>query len=172
VNTVRHAVQAHEDMAGRGADAVVILYGNIPVRAAGVVDRCVDHLAQTGCDSVRTVALVTKQHPDWIHRLEGDRLIQFRPNTTHRRQDLEPLYYHDGAVIAVRRDCLFIPEAFENPHNFFGRDRRAVVQAPEDAVDIDTRVDLYLAEAILRARSETGEPERPTASAVGGGYGR
>jgi len=164
VDTVRHAVEAHECQTGQKVDVVVILYGNIPVRAPGVVDRCVDHLIRTGCDSVRTVAPVTKQHPDWIHRLEGDKLVQFRPNTIHRRQDLEPLYYHDGAVIAVKRDNLFIPEAFENPHGFFGHDRRAVVQNPEDAVDVDTRVDLFLAEAILRSRGEAAVADPPTAA--------
>ncbi|MDM8008989.1 MAG: acylneuraminate cytidylyltransferase family protein [Phycisphaerae bacterium] len=164
VDTVRHAVETYERQTGQQVDAVVILYGNIPVRAPGVVDRCVDHLVRTGCDSVRTVAPVTKQHPDWIHRLEGDKLVQFRPNTIHRRQDLEPLYYHDGAVIAVKRDSLFTPEAFENPHGFFGRDRRAIVQTPEDAVDVDARVDLFLAEAILRARGEGGTAGPPTAA--------
>lgn len=164
VDTVRHAVEVYERQTGRKVDVVVILYGNIPVRAPGAVDRCVDHLIRTGCDSVRTVAPVTKQHPDWIHRLEGDRLVQFRPNTIHRRQDLEPLYYHDGAIIAVKRDNLFVPEAYESPHGFFGRDRRAVVQNPEDAVDVDTQVDLFLAEAILRARGEAAVAESPTAA--------
>lgn len=150
-------------------DAVVILYGNIPVRAEGVIDGCLEVLEHTGCDSVRTVAPVTKQHPDWIHRLDGDRLVQFRPNSIHRRQDLEPLYYHDGAVIAVTRASLFAPETAGDPHAFFGCDRRAVVQSGEDAVDIDTRVDLYLAEAILRWREESrpAEPLRRASSRPG-----
>lgn len=191
-DAVRHAVLAFES--GRYADepdeaadsqrfqvdAVVILYGNIPVRAEGVIDRCLEVLENTGCDSVRTVAPVTKQHPDWIHRLDGDHLVQFRPNSIHRRQDLEPLYYHDGAVIAVTRASLFAPETADDPHAFFGRDRRAVVQSGEDAVDIDTRGDLYLAEAILRWREETrpaglppraARPREPSVTtATGGGY--
>ena len=42
-----------------------------------------------------------------MHRLDGSRLSQYRPNSIHRRQDLEPLYYHDGSVVAVRREALF-----------------------------------------------------------------
>jgi CMP-N,N'-diacetyllegionaminic acid synthase len=152
--SVRHAVQWHERRTGAGVEAIVILYGNIPVRADGIIDRCVEHLQSSQASSVRTVAPVTKQHPDWIHRLDGDVMIQFRPNSIHRRQDLEPLYYHDGAVIAVRRASLFAPETRDDPHAFFGPDRRAIVQQPEDTVDIDTPVDLYLAEAILRCRQE------------------
>lgn len=147
---VRHAVEWYEARAGEQIDAVAILYGNVPVRAEGIVARCITHLEETCCSSVRTVAPVTKQHPDWIHRLDGDRMVQFRPNSIHRRQDLEPLYYHDGAVVAVTRGSLFAAADSPDPHAFFGPDRRAVVQEPSDTVDIDTVLDLRLAEAILR----------------------
>ncbi len=160
---VRHAVSCHEERSATRVDNVVILYGNVPIRADGVIDRCVDLLAATGCDSVRTVAPVTKQHPDWVHRLDGDRMIQYRPNSIHRRQELEPLYYHDGAVVTVSRAALFAAEHSSDPHAFFGRDRRAVVQRPEDTVDIDTAIDLYLAEAIIRSASEAIFLEHPSA---------
>ena len=87
----RHAVEVWEARHGRRVDAVVLLYANVPVRAEGVIDRAIGLLERTGADSVRTVAPVSKQHPDWLHRLEGDRMIQYRPNSIHRRQDLEPL---------------------------------------------------------------------------------
>ena len=153
----RHAVETWEARHRQVADAVVLLYANIPVRAAGVIDRALEHLERTGASSVRTVAPVGKHHPDWLHRLDRDRLVQFRPNSIYRRQDLEPLYGHDGAVVAVTRQALF--DALRTPddaHAFFGSDRRAIVQRAEDAVDVDEAVDLYVAEAVLRARSENG----------------
>lgn len=162
-DVVRNAVEQYERRSGHKVDAVVILYGNIPVRADGIIDRCIEHLAATSCDSVRTVAPVTKQHPDWIHRLDGDRMEQFRVNSIHRRQDLDPLYYHDGAVIAVTRTSLFNTQTLKDPHGFFGRDRRAVVQRSEDSVDIDTAVDFYQAEAMIRARGEI-MPDQMTAA--------
>lgn len=151
VSAVGHAVEAYEQAVGRSCDAVVILYGNIPVRAEGGIDQCIERLYATGCDSIRTVVRVSKQHPDWLHRLEDDRMVQFRRNSIDRRQDLEPVYYHNGAVIVVRRDSLFLPENDHDPHAFFGKDRRAVVQKEEDAVDVDTLADLYMAEAMIRA---------------------
>jgi len=152
----RHAVHAWESRHQKDVHTVALLYGNIPVRAAGVIDQALDHLERSGASSVRTVAPVGKHHPDWLHRLDGDRLIQFRSNSIHRRQDLEPLYYHDGAVVAVTRQALF--EALrtpDDPHAFFGPDRRAIVQRPEDTVDVDAAYDLYLAEALLRTRAES-----------------
>ena len=150
----RHAVESWEKKHGTRVDVIVLLYANIPVRAVGLIDRAVDQLVRTGADSVRSVAPVTKQHPDWVHRLDGDRMRQFRPNSIYRRQDLEPLYYHDGAVAVVTREALF--DALNTPEDhqaFLGKDRRALVQKPEDAVDIDGPIDLYLAEALLRVRS-------------------
>lgn len=152
-DAARHAVTEWERRQRRTVDIVVLLYGNIPVRAEGVIDRAVDHLIATGADSVRSVAPVGKHHPDWLHRLDGDRMIQFRENSIYRRQDLTPVYYHDGAAVAVTRAALF--GALDTPddhQSFLGRDRRAIVQAPDDAVDIDEPFDLYFAEALLRAR--------------------
>lgn len=150
----RHAVRAWEERASSRVAVAVLLYANIPVRTIGLIDRAVEHLIRTEADSVRSVARVSKQHPDWIHRLEGDRLTPFRPNSIHRRQDLEPLYFHDGAAIAVRRSALFDAESMPDDRQaFWGRDRRAIVQGADEAVDVDEPVDLLLAEAILRART-------------------
>ncbi len=143
----------------RRVDAVALLYGNIPIRAEGLIDRAIEHLVRTGADSVRSVAPVSKQHPDWVHRLDGDHMVQFRANSIYRRQDLESLYYHDGAIAVVTRAALF--GALETPddhQSFLGRDRRAIVCRAEDAVDIDGPVDLLLAEAVLRGKQSARGP--------------
>ncbi len=148
----RHAVLDQEARAGVTYDVVVMLYGNIPVRADGIIDRTSRHLIDTGADSVRTVSPVTKLHPDWLHKLDDDRMSPYRPNSIYRRQDLEPLYYHDGSVIAVTRASLFAAgDAPDDAHAFFGWDRRAVIQQPHDTVDVDEQMDLHVAEAILSA---------------------
>src|SRR5207302_88295 len=51
-----HAVAFH-------ADALVVLYGNVPVRGDGIIDRAVALLRQTDCDSVRSFCPVGKWHP-------------------------------------------------------------------------------------------------------------
>jgi N-acylneuraminate cytidylyltransferase len=154
-DAARHAVEEWESKHGLTVDIVALLYGNIPIRADGLIDRAIEHLVGTGADSVRSVAPVSKYHPDWLHRLDGDRMIQFRPNSIYRRQDLEPLFYHDGAIAVVARAALF--GALQTPEDhqaFLGKDRRALVQRPQDAVDIDEPIDLYFAEAVLRAQRE------------------
>ena len=168
----RHAVLAYQS-AGVSVTHVVLLYANVPLRAPGIIDAAVTKLLATGADSVRSVAAVGKHHPDWMHRLEGDRLIQFRPNSFYRRQDLEPLYYHDGAVVAVTRDSLFHEDPAD-PHAFFGADRRAVV-AQWPAVDVDTPEDAALATARLQSLPEpdtqASMPAQPIATLGAAGTG-
>ena len=57
---------------GIRADALVVLYGNVPIRGEGVIDRAVALLRKTGCDSVRSFCPVGKWHPAWMSKLEGD----------------------------------------------------------------------------------------------------
>lgn len=150
---VRHAVQRVEAAAEtRAFDAVVILYANVPKRPADLVDRALAKLAETGCDSVQSVCPVGKTHPYWMKRLggeAGDALLPYEPNAIYRRQDLPPVYMLDGGIIAVRRTALFTEHPGE-PHAFLGDDRRGVVTAPGEVVDVDDATDLAVADARLR----------------------
>ncbi|MEM6458161.1 MAG: acylneuraminate cytidylyltransferase family protein [Planctomycetota bacterium] len=137
-------------------EAIVILYGNVPVRPADLADRAVAKLIETGCDSVQSVCPVGKHHPYWMKSLAGDAgdtLEPYEDNAVYRRQDLPPLYQLDGGVIAVRRECLFAMDPAD-PHAFLGEDRRAVVTRPGEVVDIDGPADRLVAEATLKLAAE------------------
>ncbi len=137
------------------ADALVVLYGNVPVRGAGVIDEAVTLLQKSQCDSVRSFCPVGKWHPAWMSTLDGDRVTALQAGSIHRRQDLAPLYLHDGAVVAVTRASMLRGEAHpEDPHAFFGTDRRGIHTGPNETVEVDHLRDLYWAEAVLRERSE------------------
>jgi CMP-N,N'-diacetyllegionaminic acid synthase len=153
---IRHALATYESRHPTFfADIIALLYGNVPVRAADIIDKAVTHLVTTGADSVRSVTPVGKLHPDWMHHLEDGRLRQFRANHIDRRQNLDPLYFHDGAVAVVTRASLLAETQNPDDHlAFFGTNCHAVAQEPHDTVDVDTLADLYYAEALLRYRSE------------------
>ena len=135
--------------------AVVMLYGNVPLRNNRMIDRCVQMLLDTSADSVQTVAPVGKFHPYWMFdRADSGKIQKHVPNTVFRRQDLPPLYSPTGAVYAMKTKVLMDAENNkDDPHAFLGSDRRGLLVDPEDSVDIDTEKDLYLAEAMLRASS-------------------
>lgn len=148
-----HAMDAIEERGGFRADAVVILYGNVPVRPEDAIDRCIAKLAETGCDSVRTFCPVGKFNPGWMSRLKGDIVEALQPGSIHRRQDLEPVWLHDGGCVAMTRASLERGRTSRSdPHAMFGVDRRGVTVGEGETVEIDCERDLFLAEAILNSR--------------------
>lgn len=134
------------------ADAVVTLYGNVALRRPGVIDEAIELLRTTGCHSVRSFVPVGKWHPRWMSRIDAEhRAGALHEGSIHRRQDLEPLFLHDGAVVVSSRAAMERGRANRSdPHGFFGTDRRAVMCESSDTVEIDSRRDLLLADAILR----------------------
>jgi len=144
-------------------DLIAILYGNIPIRPSGLIDLAVSHLLEKGGDSVQSYSPVGKMHPDWMVRLNDDRVVLNCDKPIYRRQDLRPMFIPNGAVIVVTRESLYRPPTGpEDFHAFLGRDRRGVVHPRSDCiVDIDEAKDLHLAEAVLRSlQEETADETR------------
>jgi CMP-N,N'-diacetyllegionaminic acid synthase len=149
-----HAMKTVEKTGGYQADALAVLYGNVPVRGNGVIDHAVQMLRETSCDSVRSFCPVGKWHPAWMSKINGDRVEALQAGSIHRRQDLSPLFLHDGAIVAVSRSSMLRGLRFpQDPHAFFGIDRRAIHTAMGDTVEVDHQRDLYWAEAVLRDRN-------------------
>jgi N-acylneuraminate cytidylyltransferase len=147
-----HALDVVESRSDFRAAAIVTLYGNVPVRPGCLIDRAIDLLERSGCDSVRSFCPVGKWHPQWMTTLQGDRVMQ-HPAGTHRRQDLAPMYLHEGGVVACTRAALERGRANRSDaHAFFGIDRRAVLTEPGEVIEIDTMRDLMLARAIVEQR--------------------
>lgn len=143
------AVEADQ---GRAYDAFVLLYGNIPLRAPGLIDQCVAALDDTEADAVLTVQPVGKFHPYWMQvRDQHGFASPFHETNLYRRQDLPPLYIHDGAVVVGRlRRLLHPPVVVQGLYGWLGDRIRLVVQDHLKSVDVDTALDFHVAEALLR----------------------
>lgn len=155
-DAVRHGVECWEAETGQRADNIAILYANVPLRPSDLTDRALSKLVETGCDSVQTVYAVGKMHPLWMRKLTGpgeDMIENYQPNEIYRRQDLPPVYMLNSGVLAVTRANLFNVDP-THPHNFLGTDRRAIVTAEDDVIDVDSELDLLLAEAVLKLRTK------------------
>ena len=141
---------------GKKLDILVMLYGNVPVRRPGLLDTAVSVLATSGCDSVQSFVAVGKFHPWWTYRMDSDGRVAFADDhKIYRRQELPALYVPDAAAIVLRRDVLMESASRrDEPHAFFGSDRRGIVQADDATIDVDTELDLLVAEAMLRRRVE------------------
>ncbi len=173
-DAARHAIMriapdAHEDT------PTVILYANVPVRPAGLIDRAVELLGSTRCDSVQSYAPVGKHHPWWTARVGvGDGVVRawegdVLNHGVHRRQNLPAAFIPDGGVLCVTKRSLELRiEGVEpGPHAFFGRDRRGVLTGEGEVVDIDSRVDLLVADALLSEREDAPQRAQSTQRSTG-----
>jgi CMP-N,N'-diacetyllegionaminic acid synthase len=141
---LQHAVR---EMRTRGfaAEAVVLLQPTSPLRRADHIDRALDLLEASDADSVVSVVEVPHQfNPLSVMRLEGDRLVPFVEGPpVLRRQDKPRVWARNGpAVLAVRTSVL-------ERGSLYGEDCRPLVMAPEDSIDLDTRLDFDLLECLL-----------------------
>lgn len=166
-DATRHAVRSIEDAGNSAVEDVVILYGNVPVRPDGLIDRAIDMLCQTKADSVQSYAPVGKHHPWWTAVVD-DRTGSVKPwegdvlnHGIFRRQDLPPAHIPDGGVLVVTRRALFheIPGVAPGPHAFFGAKRAGIVNPEGSVIDIDSETDLLVADAVLHERHGDRELE-------------
>jgi len=169
----RHAVLEFEQRARShrlSPDApIVILYANVPARPANLIDEAVRTLLRTRSESVQSYTPVGKHHPWWtctvndrgavrpFDGVHGDGLF----HGVYRRQDLPPAHIPDGGVMAVTRRALMLelPDVPRGPHAFLGpaRSRSGVITPEGSVVDIDSPLDLIVADAVLRARECNNE---------------
>lgn len=163
----RHGIECWEAQFNAMCDYAVILYGNVPLRPVNLTDLAMKKMIETEADSVQSVCPVGKMHPFWMKKLAGpteDVLQMYEDNCIYRRQDLPPIYMPDGGVIAVTRKNLFNVDPAD-PHAFLGNDRRAIKTQPGQVVDVDDRVDLALAAAVLKVLYTDFVAEPPPGSA-------
>ncbi len=165
--TVDDAARHAFEQMGAPDGPVVLLYANVPVRPAGLIDRALDMMGHTRADSVQSYAPVGKHHPWWTAKVdmmsgdvrpwEGDVLN----HGVFRRQDLPAAYVPDGGVLVVSPDALMLKVgAADGPHAFFGNNRRGVLTGEGEVIDIDSRIDLLVADAVMRERLEAERAHR------------
>jgi len=151
---LRHAVETVEGDGGR-YDIIILLYACVPIREAGLIETALDRF-EMGNDSVRSYARVdSNQHPDRQFRMIQHNgaytPYQITHDNTYRRQDLDTpakrVYYHDGGLVAMTRDALFGAKKSGN-FSYLGEHRSAII-VKHPTVDIDSPMDLLLAETIL-----------------------
>lgn len=152
VPVVLHALREMEQITSKPYDIVVMLQPTSPLRSAHDIDSGIQLLLDTGADSVISVVDVGGHHPFRMKRVVGQNILinyidqgfeDMRP-----RQELPPVYIRSGALYIVRRSIL------ADQQTFVGRDCRAYVMPEHRAINIDTRMDLILAEQLLRQAGE------------------
>jgi CMP-N-acetylneuraminic acid synthetase len=134
-------------------DLVVNLRPTSPLRTARHVDDAIRLLLQTGADSVKAVCLA-RQHPHkmWVRQpnaeitpfLETAFRLSRGPDVP--RAELEDIYWQNGIVDVTRHSVIREQGVMIGPRVV------GLVTAAEDSIDVDTPLDLALAEVLYARR--------------------
>ena len=139
---------------GEDYDAVMVLQPTSPLRIAEDIDNALGMLsANPSVDSVISVVKVGDNHPARMKELK-DGFLMDPPFAEEiegkRRQDLPEYYLRNGALYLTRTPVLL------RDHSLKGRSCLGYVMPEERSVNIDSRLDFLLAEAILAERKVPG----------------
>lgn len=144
----RHAISTVQ-AAGETFDVFVSVPPTSPLRVAEDVDRCIQELLASDADAVITVR-EAERNP-YFNMVTLDergyaRQVMKQPGTLGRRQDAPTVWDVTTVAYAVR------PEFVMSANGLFEGKVRAVVVPRERALDIDTELDLEIAEFLLQKR--------------------
>lgn len=146
---IEHAI---ETLAAQGQDydRIVLLQPTSPLRTREHIEQALQLFEQKQANSVISVSPATHP-PQWINQLgpdgEMDAFIAALQQTGHQ---FRPQYYQlNGAIYIAHRASLLAQ------HTFFMSERVYGYVMPQAAgIDIDTEIDWYVAEALMRRRHE------------------
>lgn len=147
-----HAIE-HATAHGRRPDAVMLLQATSPIRLDGTLDRAVDQFERTGVDSL--VGVVAQTPFLWRQGNLGENVRpHYQVAARPRRQDLaiEDLFYRETGSLYLTRTELYLEQ-----NNRIGGQVGLFVMDEIEGVDIDTMVDLHIADELLR-RVQGGTP--------------
>ena len=149
-----HALDWLEQHASWVPELIVNLRPTSPLRTARHVDDAIRLLLQTGADSVKAVCLA-RQHPHkmWLRRpdaqiepfLETPFRLSRGPDVP--RAELEDVYWQNGVVDVTRYKVV------RGQRVMIGQRVAGLVTEPDESIDIDTPLDLALAELLLARRA-------------------
>jgi CMP-N-acetylneuraminic acid synthetase len=159
ISVAHHALAWLSVEGGRDRpDAVALLAPTSPFRTGEQIDAVVDLMWQSGADSGCTIVR-SPVHPYYLYTRSADGRLSFVlevPSRPLRRQDLPVFHTHAQAVLVSRTDYLKLSGDDAPFLNF-----RSVVGVEIDEIsahDIDTPLDMEIAEQLYRGRAERVMP--------------
>jgi CMP-N,N'-diacetyllegionaminic acid synthase len=149
---LRHAMRWLEEHEGYVPDYVLCLQPTTPLRTAEDIDQSIEIAIEEDADAVVGYT-PAKQYPHWMKRITEDgRLVEFLPMDPayRRRQGLPPLYHVSGSIYLAKRSLLLTEDTFYTDKTY------AYVVPTERHIDIDTAMDLRVAELMLSELAGVG----------------
>jgi len=140
---------------GHDCEYCSLVYGNIPTRYPNLLYEALNFLEKNKYyDGVISMQNVEKFHPAWMLDYNED-ILPREVEYHYRRQFLPQKMIHDGHTLVFIKDDFYnryngkLPYNKEYKYSIFGSKIKPLINN-EIIIDIDTRKDLILAEAVMQ----------------------
>lgn len=147
-DTVREVLLKYETD-GKKFEYVALLQPTSPLRDAEDIKNVFKRMHETGANNA--VSVTETDHPvQWCFRLPGSGWMDemaASPYSYMRRQELEKHYRENGAVYLVDAKKIM-----NTDYNFYADRCIGCVMPREKSIDIDTKIDLLIAEMELKVQ--------------------
>ena len=145
IPTVIHSVKEIEKIKNIKFNYIIMIQPTAPLRTSIDIDESLDLLIQEGTDSVISVVDVDNYHPAKMKLIKKNRLYDYENTGLENpaRQSLPQVYIVNGAIYAMKRDCLIHNKTFK------GKSCLPYVMPRNRSVNIDERSDFLVAEYYL-----------------------
>lgn len=135
---------------GINFDIIVLLQPTSPIKTATNIDEAINLLlTDNDTEGVISVVAMEDTHPARMYRLEQEQLIPLDKSVeTKRRQELEPVYYRNGCIYAIKVEALMQQKTFMPLH------KKGYIMPGAWLANIDDERDLIITEALVKAWKE------------------
>ena len=144
-DVIFHAINFFKQI-GEHYDLVCLLQPTCPFRDEGFIDKCIQHLLNSGADSLCSVAKIPYYYnPHWAFEADEDGYLKLATGDATlitSRQKLPDTYIRDGSVYIFKSDNIFVEK------NLYGEKIAYLESDNQWHVNIDTEDDWYKAEMI------------------------
>ena len=145
IETVRHLIEHFKiDVSDDSRVCYVLLQPTTPFRKSYDIDNAVKLYFENKCNAICSVVACEDNHPARMYNISEDNVLSpILPEfSNHRRQDLPPVYHRNGAVY------VFDNRSVRNG-KIISDNMLPYVMPDVRSVNIDTEIDLVIADALL-----------------------
>jgi CMP-N,N'-diacetyllegionaminic acid synthase len=149
VDYVLHALAELEKRGEGTFDAVCIMPASSPLTLSSDIDATIGLFLRSGAETaVSVVKIDHATHPLKMKLMEGERLLPYLEEENGRMatHEMPPIFVRNCAAYVSRRSV------FHDYRQIIGRDMHGYVMPAERSVDINTEMDLFMADFLLGRR--------------------
>lgn len=160
ISVSKHVLEFFDENHYR-ADAVISLQPTSPLLSADSIESAIELFRSKQYDSIVSITEIRHFHPFRAYSLDGESIMPLTEYTTEKflqKQDRPKAYGFTGGLYLRKRELL---EKWGGKDFALGERMGTVVVSEEEAVDIDSELDLIYFEAVLNYKGIASEAEKP-----------